>query len=114
MKTEGENRRIQRALSSVEALQTICYGYPPQRAARPCATFLLAGENAADVRDGQTYLTEKEYYVRCHARRMEELEELAPQIEAAMESVGYRRSFAWEESDEEGLTRVERYRAWIG
>ena len=106
-----EAERIGRAISGIAGVAAVTRGWPKREAVLPCVAVVLAGERCAERRDDAEYLTEVLFYLRVFARTAEAVDALAPSIRQAMANLGYERDFAWEDADEHGHYRAERYRA---
>lgn len=105
----NEAARIIDALKQIPGL-TVTRGWPKSFAKLPCAAVALASDAIADRRDDIRYLTELEYYLRLFGDNQLQVDTALPQINAAMEQLGYERSFLWEESDGEIRQICLRYR----
>lgn len=110
----GEAGRVVQALGNVTGVAAVTRGWPKREAALPCVAVVLAGERRGESRDDAEYLTEIVFYIRIFARTAESVDALAPSIRQAMEDLGYERDFAWEDAEERGHYRAERYRAVLG
>ena len=106
-----ETGRVIQAISGLEGVAAVTQGWPKREAVLPCVAVVLAGERGAERRDDAEYLTEVIFYLRIFARTAEGTDALAPSIRRTMADLGYERDFAWEDADERGHYRAERYRA---
>lgn len=112
MEDQCETERLARGLAEVEGVRCVTRGWPEAFAADtlPCVALQLAGEQGSDFRDGQEYITQREYYVRVFARQTAALDTLAAKVKQRMEALGYARVFLWEDFSAEVKQTVMRYR----
>lgn len=104
-----EIARILDALKGIPGL-TVTRGWPKDFVRLPCAAVSLASDNAADHRDDARYLTELEFYIRVFGDTNRQVDTVLPQINQAVEGLGYERTFLWEETDGSIRQTVLRYR----
>ena len=93
---------IKDVLKALPGVRLVCTGWPQTFDTLPCVLVQLAGEDGADRRDDGEYLTRLEWYVRVFSRKESEQCALCDLVEEAMEQLGYRRTFRWEE----GMTEL--------
>lgn len=101
MTLKDDAPRILDALRQVEGI-TVTTAWPKEEPTRPVVLLTLAGDTPADHRDDQEYLTELEYYVRVFAAKAADMRRICAAVQDAMEALGYRRTFRWEEPGEDG------------
>lgn len=105
-----QRKEILTALRAIAGLQAVTLSWPRAQAPIPCVTVDLASRRATDRRDNTPYLTETEFYVRLFASREADFESLGPQVEQALEALGYEQVFVWEEPGQGVRQLAFRYR----
>lgn len=101
-KVREELEAVKDALKAQQGVRLVCTSWPKTFDTLPCVLILTAGEEAGDFRDDGEYLTRLEWYVRVFSRKESEQCALCDLVEEAMEQLGYRRTFRWEE----GMTEL--------
>jgi len=81
----------------------------------PCVAVTESANQSAEYRDDEEYITELEYYVRVFARISEDRAAVSSAVDDTMRTLGYKRTFAWEEPGNEGGVRQKaiRYRKYF-
>ncbi|MDD3410517.1 MAG: hypothetical protein PHY12_06875 [Eubacteriales bacterium] len=95
--TDTERADILSALRALEGVKLVATNWPKALDTTPCVLLMQAGESAADYRDDAEYLTEIEWYVRVFCKKDEQQRTLCRAVHEAMEALGYRRTFRWDE-----------------
>ena len=115
MSEQNETQRVLSALSALEGLRRVTRGWPsqPMEEALPCAVVQKTGESGVGWRDDLEYLTRLEYTVRVFAALPAQADTLAAGVKSAMEALGYRRVFGWEESDGRVHLRAMRFETCV-
>lgn len=102
--------RILAALRAIPGVIDALPVWPKDWAALPCIVVVKSGEAAADFRDDEEYLTDVEYYIRVFTNTETERAIISSAAHDAMQALGYRRTFAWEDDTAEARQMVLRYR----
>ena len=97
----GEAEKIRVRLAQLEGVKAVTRGWPRHLSALPCIAVTKAADTPVDFRDDRSRLTELEFYVRVFAEQTARAEEIAAAAEAAMEEMGYTRTFACDEDEDE-------------
>lgn len=94
---DAERERVKAALRALSGVTVVATNWITANDALPCIVLLLASEEAADHRDDTEYLTEVEWYVRVFGTKEAPHRALCARMRAAMEGLGYKRTFCWDE-----------------
>lgn len=94
----SQRREILTALKAIPGLRNASASWPRNQDPIPCVTVDLASRRATDRRDDRAYLTETQFYVRLFAVSEQDFERLEPEVEDALEALGYEQVFQWEET----------------
>ncbi len=93
MTAESEKAAVKAALQAIPGLRQVYTQWPDQFSATPCLVLQLAAEQAVDIRDGQTYVSQLEWYVRLFTTKEADTDAICPAIGRAMEEQGYQQTF---------------------
>ena len=115
MNGQNETERLLNALGALEGVRRVTRGWPSQPAedALPTIVVQKTGESGVGWRDDLEYLTKLEYTVRVFAAQAAQADTLARGALQVMEELGYRRAFAWEESDGRVHQRLFRFQGCV-
>ena len=108
-----EGDKIRARLAEIEGVAGVTRGWPRRMEALPCIAVSKAADTPVDFRDDRASIAEVEYYVRIFARRSEAADALAVSVDAAMEEMGYVRTFAYDDDDSEMRIAAMRYKKYV-
>ena len=106
---------IRSALSKLVGVKSVTRGWPKSFASKtlPCIAVEKASETPADFRDDDEHLTEIEYYIRIFADKAEQLDTIAPQVDAKMRKLGYQRTLTYDAGESDVRICHMRYRKYV-
>ncbi len=111
MANEAETIAI--ALGELSSVACVTRGWPTDQTALPCIAVMLGSEAPQDYRDDDEYLTELEYTLHIFAATAAACDTVAGEADDAMRTLGYRRTFAYEQMEQGAAHTVRRYRKFV-
>lgn len=109
----NEAEAIRERLSSMEGVARVTRGWPKGMENLPCIAVTKAADTPVSFRDDREHVAELEYYVRIFAHRAQQADALAAQVDAAMEDMGYMRTFSYDGDDADVRMAALRYRKYV-
>lgn len=109
----NEAEAIKARLMGVEGVRSVTRGWPKGFADLPCIAITKAADTPIERRDDQEYLAELEYYVRIFGDKISQVDDLAPLVDAAMEEMGYTRTFSYDDDGDDVRMQAMRYRKYV-
>ena len=113
MAIHNEAEAIKARLAGVPGVKSTTRGWPRADALLPCVAVTKAADNPVEFRDDREYAAELEYYIRVFAERASLVDEIAEGVDAAMEDMGYLRTFAYDDDTGEVRIAAMRYRKYV-
>ena len=109
----NEAPKIKERLSQIEGVKSVTRGWPKSFAQLPCVAISKAADTPVNFKDDKEYITELEYYIRIFTNRVSDADALAETVDAAMEEMGYIRTFSYDDDDSEVRMAALRYRKYV-
>ena len=109
----NEAETIRAALGAIEGVQHVTRGWPKRLECLQCIAVTKAADTPVDFRDDRAHLAELEYYVRVFADSAQQADAIAVLADAAMEALGYTRTFSYDDDDGRVRIAAMRYRKYV-
>lgn len=109
----NDAERIKERLSALPGVVQVTRGWPRSLAQLPCIAVSKAADTPIDYRDDRAYAAKLEYYIRIFAAKAQETDTLAESVDAAMEELGYARTFSYDDDDSDVRIAALRYRKYV-
>lgn len=109
---KNHTQQIIEALSALPELVRASRGWPKDFKRLPCACVSRASDVARDYRDDAAYLRAYEYYVRIFAQTADQADFAADAVDDMLVSMGYERTFVYDDDNEDVRQVVLRYRIY--
>lgn len=106
----NEAKAICGRLAALPGVKSVTRGWPRQFDRLPCVAVSKAADTPVQFRDDREYAAELEYYIRIFTDRASEADTLAPLVDAAMEAMGYTRTFSYDDDNADVRMDALRYR----
>lgn len=109
----NEAPKIKERLSRLEGVKSVTRGWPKSFERLPCIAISKAADTPVQFKDDKEYLAELEYYIRIFTDRVSDADALAEAVDAAMEGMGYTRTFSYDDDDSDVRMAAMRYRKYV-
>lgn len=109
---KNHTQQIIEALTALPELQRASRGWPKDWGRLPCACVSRASNVVQDYRDDTAYLRAYEYYVRIFAQTADQADAAADAVDDMLVSMGYERTFVYDDDNEDVRQVVLRYRIY--
>lgn len=109
----NEAPAIKARLEMIEGVRSVTRGWPKSFERLPCIAVTKAADTPVEFRDDKEYIAELEYYIRIFTGRVSDADELTEAVDAAMEEMGYTRTFSYDDDDSEVRMSALRYRKYV-
>lgn len=109
----NEAQALAERLGMIEGVQHVTRGWPKRMENLPCIAVAKAADTPVSFRDDREHTAQLEYYVRIFTAKAQQADELAAKVDAAMEDMGYIRTFAYDSDDADVRMAVMRYRKYV-
>ncbi len=109
----NDAERIKERLSALPGAAQVTRGWPRSLAQLPLIAVSKAADTPIDSRDDREYAARLEYYIRIFTSKAKEADELAESVDAAMEELGYVRTFSYDDDDSDVRIAAMRYRKYV-
>lgn len=109
----NEAETICARLSQLGDAAQVTRGWPKRFAALPCIAVQKAADTPVDFRDDSAHIAQLEYYIRIFADRAQQADALAQAVDAAMEEMGYVRTFSYDDDSQQVRMAALRYRKYV-
>lgn len=113
MAIHNEAETIKTRLAGIPGVASTTRGWPRAGAALPCIAVSKAADTPVDFRDDREHVAELEYYVRIFTERASAADRIAVEVDAAMEDMGYTRTFSYDDDDSDVRIAAMRYRKYV-
>lgn len=109
----NEAEAIRARLSGISGVVSVTRGWPRGMERLPCIAVTKAADAPAASADDREHIAQLEYYVRIFAHRAQQADALSEAVDAAMEEMGYVRTFAYDGDDADVRMAALRYRKYV-
>ena len=109
----NEAPAIKERLLKLKGVKSVTRGWPRSFERLPCIAIAKAADTPLEYADDREYLTELEYYIRIFTSRAEDADAMSAEVDAAMEEMGYIRTFAYDDDDSDVRMCAMRYRKYV-
>lgn len=109
----NEAEAIRERLSALDGVARVTRGWPRGMEKLPAIAVTKAADTPVVFRDDRAHVAELEYYVRIFAHRAQQTDALAEAVDAAMEEMGYTRTFSYDGDDVDVRMAALRYRKYL-
>ena len=109
----SEAEAIRGRLSSLDGVRAVTRGWPRREELLPCIAICKAGDAPMSFADDGEHVAQLEYYIRIFAHRAQQADALAVQVDAAMEDMGYTRTFSYDGDDADVRMAALRYKKYV-
>lgn len=109
----NEAGAIRERLCAIDGVAAVTRGWPKSFAQLPCIAISKAGDTPVDYRDGRERIAELEYYIRIFTQRASDADAIAVEVDAIMESMGYTRTFSYDDDAQDVRMDALRYRKYV-
>lgn len=109
----NEVEAITQRLGAIEGVQFVTRGWPKRMENLPCIAVAKAADMPVSFRDDREHVAQLEYYIRVFAAKAQQADGLAACVDAAMEEMGYVRTFSYDGDDADVRMAVLRYRKYV-
>lgn len=113
MAIHNEAEKIKTRLIGISGVKSVTRGWPKDFANLPCIAISKAADTPKDFRDDREYVAELEYYIRIFTERASAADAIAEAVDAAMEEMGYARTFSYDDDESEVRIAALRYRKYV-
>lgn len=113
MAIHNEAEKIKSRLAGIPGVASTTRGWPRADAMLPCIAVTKAADTPTEFRDDREYLAELEYYIRIFTERASVADRIAEDVDAAMEDMGYLRTFSYDDDTGEVRIAAMRYRKFV-
>lgn len=100
-------------LAQLEGEAQVTRGWPRRFAALPCIAVQKAADTPVSFRDDREHIAQLEYYIRIFAEKAQQADALAEAVDAAMEELGYMRTFSYDDDGQQVRMAALRYRRYV-
>ena len=109
----NEADAIMTRLGAIEGVQHVTRGWPRRFDCLPCIAVEKAADTPALFRDDREHIAQLEYDIRVFACRAQQADALAERVDAAMEEMGYVRTFSCDRDEADVRMAALRYRKYV-
>jgi len=109
----NEAEAISARLGALEGVMSVTRGWPKHMERLPCIAVTKAADTPLSYKDDREHVAQLEYYIRIFARKAQQADELAASVDAAMEDMGYVRTFSYDGDDADVRMAALRYRKYV-
>ena len=109
----NETESICARLSQLEGAAQVTRGWPKRFAQLPCIAVQKAADTPVSFRDDREHIAQLEYYIRIFADRAQQADVLAQAVNAAMEELGFTRTFSYDDDGQQVRMAALRYRKYV-
>ncbi len=109
----NEAPKIKERLQRLDGVKSVTRGWPKSFERLPCIAISKAADTPVEFADDREHLTELEYYIRIFTDRVQDADDLAEAVDAAMEEMGYMRTFSYDDDNSEVRMAALRYRKYV-
>lgn len=109
----NEAPKIKERLQRLDGVKSVTRGWPKSFERLPCIAISKAADTPVEHADDREHLTELEYYIRIFTDRVQDADDLAEAVDAAMEEMGYMRTFSYDDDNSEVRMAALRYRKYV-
>lgn len=113
MAIHNEAEAIKSRLAGIDGVKSTTRGWPKADALLPCIAVIKAADTPVDFRDDREHVAELEYYIRIFADRASAADRIAVLADAAMEEMGYTRTFSYDDDTGDVRIAAMRYRKYV-
>lgn len=109
----NEAETIKARLIGISGVKSVTRGWPRSYEKLPCIAVSKAADTPVEYRDDREYMAELEYYIRIFTERASAADKIAEEVDAAMEEMGYTRTFAYDDDESDIRICAMRYRKYV-
>ena len=100
-------------MGALDGVKRVTRGWPKNMEQLPCIAVTKAADTPISFRDDREHAAQLEYYIRIFAYKAQQADELAERVDAAMEDMGYTRTFSYDGDDAQVRMAALRYRKYV-
>jgi len=108
----NEAQEICAKLGALDGVVNVTRGWPKRKQQLPCIAVTKAADTPVAFRDDREHVAQLEYYIRIFADRAQQADDLSVSVDAAMEEMGYVRTFSYDGDDADVRMAALRYRKY--
>lgn len=109
----NEAEAICARLSTLDGVQRVTRGWPASFARLPCIAVSKAADMPVAFADDGERIAQLEYYIRIFTSGAQQADMLAEAADAAMEEMGYARTFSYDSDEKDVRMAALRYRKYV-
>lgn len=109
----NEAALIAEKLGALDGVCSVTRGWPKRMECLPCIALQKASDTPVSFKDDREHIAQLEYYIRVFAAKAAQVDVLAAAVDAAMEELGYTRTFAYDDDSQAVRMAALRYRKYV-